>query len=353
MNLNSIHQRTRRKIFWMTLALGLAIPCLMLSCLLFGSVHIPVREVLHILSGGVSESSSWNTIILESRLPQAITALLAGAALAAGGLLLQTMFQNPLAEPSILGISSGANLGVAIVILFLGGTLGSFASFSLFGHLAVVLGAFIGAIVVLALIVWFSLKIQSNSMLLIIGIMIGFFTSGIIFILNFYASVDNIHLFVLWSMGDFSAVGLKQLPFFSITVGLGLITSLLLIKPLNALLLGEKYAANLGVSVTRARVLILLSTGLLTAAVTAFCGPVSFIGMAVPHIARLLSGSSNHKILLPLTLLTGSCMALLCNLLSILPGNSGMLPLNAITPLLGAPVIIYVILNKRKIQYFN
>lgn len=183
--------------------------------------------------------------------------------------------------------------------------------------------------------------------------MIGYLASSVISILNFYATADKVRSFVMWGLGNFSGVSLSLLPFFSLCTLTGLFLSVLLIKPLNALLLGEMYAANLGIKVKRTRALILLCTGLLTATTTAFCGPVSFIGLAVPHIARLLLGSSNHKMLLPVTLLTGACVALLCNMLMVLPGTNTLLPLNAVTPIIGAPVVIYVIVNRKNIQYFN
>lgn len=321
--------------------------------LVYGTVHIPLADVVSILQGQPAARPAWENIVLQSRLPQAVTALLAGASLAVSGLLLQTLFRNPLAGPSILGISDGANLGVALVMLYCGGSLSRLGAFSLPGHLAVVAAALVGAAAMLGLIIYFSTRVNSNSMLLIIGLMIGYMASSCISILNYYASADRVHTFVMWGMGDFSSVSAAQMPFFAGCTGLGLLLSLLLIKPLNALLLGEAYAANLGVGVKRTRVLILCCTGLLTATATAFCGPISFIGLAVPHIARLLLGTSNHKLLLPVTLLCGGCVALLCNLLTVWPGSHTILPLNAVTPLLGAPVILYVIVNRKNIHYFN
>lgn len=326
---------------------------LFIGGLVYGSVSIPLKAVTAILSGQENVQPAWSHIVLESRLPQTLTAMLAGSALAVGGLLLQTLFRNPLAGPSILGISDGANLGVAAVLLYFGGSLGSFADFPLSGYLAVIAAAFLGASVVLGLIIYFSTKVKSNVMLLIIGIMIGYMTSSLISVLNYYSSADRVHSFVMWGMGNFSGVSLQQLPFFSCCTILSLLFSILLIKPLNALLLGEMYATNLGLKVKQARIAILLCTGLLTAATTAFCGPISFIGLAVPHVARLLLGTSNHKHLVPATLLTGACVALLCNLLTVVPGSNTILPLNAVTPVLGAPVIIYVIVNRKNIQYFN
>lgn len=322
--------------------------------LMYGTVSIPLDEVVRILLGQkIEHHPAWQNIVLQSRFPQSVTALLAGASLATSGLLLQTLFKNPLAGPSILGISDGANLGVAVVMLFWGGSLGLFVGYSFVGSLAKIVAAFLGASCILGVIIYFSTKISSNVMLLIIGIMVGYIASSFISILNYYASADKVHAYVMWGMGDFSGVSNERLPFFVWCTAFGLGMAILLIKPLNALLLGEMYAANLGIHIKRIRVLILFCTGLLTATATAFCGPISFVGLAVPHIARLLLGSSNHKQLLPVTMLTGACMALLCNLMTVVPFTNLILPLNAVTPILGAPVIIYVIVNRKNIQYFN
>lgn len=325
---------------------------LFLGNLFCGSVDIPFKETLNILCGGDATKESWKFIILDSRLPQAITALLCGPALAVSGLLLQTYFNNPLAGPSILGVNSGASLGVAIVMLVLGGSMGV-GSLEFSGFMAVLAGAIAGSLLVMAILLLFSTFVKGSLTLLIIGIMIGYLTSSAISLLNFFATTEGVHSYVIWGLGSFGGVSSKQLPFFSITILIGLIASILLVKPLNALLLGERYAANLGINIRRIRNYILLTVGLLTACVTAFCGPIAFIGLAVPHISRLLLGTSNHTSLLPFTLLTGSVMALLCNLACLIPGDGGILPLNAVTPLLGAPVIIYVLVNQRKIQYFN
>ena len=339
--------RPARSVLWAVTAVVL----LWAANLFLGSVRIPFAEVWAVLTGGEASQPSWGYIVLESRLPQAVVALLSGAALAVSGLMLQTVFSNPLAGPSVLGIDSGASLGVALVMLSLGGTVGG--GLALTGYLAVVAGAFAGAASILGIIIFFSTLVRSNVMLLIIGIMVGYLTSSLISLLNFFATDEGIRSYVLWGMGDFSSVSLGQLPVFCSMLGIGLLLAALLVKPLNALLLGERYAENLGVRVKRVRLLLLVSTGLLTAVVTAFCGPISFIGLAVPHLARLMPGSSNHKLLMPLTLLTGSAVALACNLVSTLPGGSGVLPLSAITPVVGAPVIIYVIVNQKRIQYFN
>lgn len=333
--------------------LGVVLLVLFVGGLAYGAVPIPLDHVMDILLGKGSDKIAWQNIVLQSRLPQAITALLAGASLATSGLLLQTLFRNPLAGPSILGISDGANLGVAAIMLYFGGTLGQFTDWPISGYMAVILAAFVGACVILGLIIYFSAKVKNNVMLLIIGIMIGYLASSVISILNYYSSTDRVHAFVMWGLGNFSSVSLEQLPFFGTCALIGLLLTILLIKPLNALLLGEMYAANLGIRIKRTRIVILLCTGVLTATTTAFCGPISFVGLAVPHIARLMLGSSNHKMLVPVTMLTGSCVALLCNMLMVVPGSNTILPLNAVTPMLGAPVIIYVIVNRKNIQYFN
>ena len=325
------------------IAVGLTLLLLFFANILAGPVKIPLGDALGILFGKLSTQQSWNQIVLGSRLPQAVTALLGGAALAVSGLLLQTFFKNPLAGPSILGISDGANLGVALAMLYISTT----------SYLTTIAAAFIGAAAVLAVIIWFSHKVRNNVMLLIIGIMVGYLASSLISILNFNASADKVHQYVMWGMGDFGSVSMDKLPWFASFSVVGLIAALLLVKPLNALLLGESYAANLGINVRSARIGILLVTGLLTATVTAFCGPISFIGLAVPHIARLSLGSSNHRHLLPVTILVGGSIALLCNLLANLSTAGGPLPLNAMTSIVGAPVIIYVIMNRKNLGYFN
>ncbi|MFV0546895.1 MAG: iron chelate uptake ABC transporter family permease subunit [Bacteroides sp.] len=332
--------------------LGLALFILFAFNLVFGSVDIPLPIVGDILLGHPVEKESWRFIILESRLPQALTALFCGAALAVSGLMLQTAFNNPLAGPSILGINTGASLGVALVMLLFGGTI-TVGTLTFSGFLSVIIGAFVGAMAVLGLILFFSGLLKSNIMVLIIGIMIGYVTSSAISLLNFFATAEGVHSYMIWGMGNFGGVSNQQLPFFIGSVVVGLFLSILLIKPLNALLLGTRYAENLGINIYRVRNLLLLTVGLLTAVTTAFCGPIAFIGLAVPHMARLMLGTSNHNSLLPVTLLMGSVIALLCNLICILPGESGVIPLNAVTPFIGAPVIIYVIVNQRKIQYFN
>lgn len=313
--------------------------------LIYGSVSIPASQVLSILAGGTAEKASWNYIVMESRLPQAVTAILCGASLSTAGLLLQTTFRNPLAGPSILGITNGASLGVGIVMLVTGGVI-SIGDNVIVGYFAVITGAFLGAMLVIVLLLAFASMVSNNLMLLIVGIMVSYLASSLVALLNFFATADNIHNYVMWGMGSFSDVSPAQLPFFAMASIAGLALSALLIKPLNAMLLGDNYASNLGINIMRTRQMLLLATGVLTAVVTAFCGPVAFIGLAVPHIARLVTRTSNHATLLPATMLCGACIALTCNLISMFPQNT-IIPINAVTPIFGAPVIIYIICRKK------
>lgn len=317
--------------------------------LVCGSVDIPSEQVARILFGGHGDKASWDYIIMESRLPQTVTAMFCGAALSVSGLLLQTCFHNPLAGPSILGITNGASLGVAIVLLVFGGTisLSSLSTDSIaVGFIAVVIGAFIGSMLIISLLLLLSSFVKNNLMLLIVGIMVSYLTSSIVSLCNFFANADNVHSYVMWGMGSFSDVSLAFLPWFVALCVVGLVLSVLLIKPLNLLLLGEQYATNLGLNVRTTRRVILVATGVLTAVTTAFCGPVAFLGLAVPHIARLATGTSSHTVLIPATILSGAVIALVCNLVCILPENI-IIPLNAVTPIFGAPVIIYIIFKKR------
>lgn len=320
---------------------------LFLANILFGSVSIPADAVINILLGNESEKASWNYIVVESRLPQAITALLSGMALSVSGLMLQTAFRNPLADPSIFGISSGAGLGAALVMLLFGGTMTA-GQVSFSGYAAVFLGAFLGAMAVMAVVFAFSLLVRNSAMLLIVGIMIGYIASSAISLLNFFATEEGVKSYLVWGLGSFGGVSMRQLPLFTTVTILSLLSSLLLIKPLNIIQLGRSYAENLGIRTHVVRNCLLVITGILTAVVTSFCGPVSFIGLAVPHLSRMMIRTSHHGILMPVTMLTGSVVALFCNLISALPSSAGLIPLNAITPVLGAPVVIFVIMRKMR-----
>ena len=314
--------------------------------LVTGSVQIPFADVLDILCGRFTGKESWEYIILENRLPQTLTAILCGASLSVCGLVLQTAFRNPLAGPDVFGISSGAGLGVALVMLLLGGTV-STSMFTVSGFLAILTAAFVGAIVVTALILLLSTMVRNSVLLLIVGIMVGYVSSSAVSLLNFFASEEGVKSYMVWGMGNFGGVSMSHIPLFSILCLMGIGVSFLLIKPLNILLLGPQYAESLGISTRQLRNILLVVVGLLTAITTAFCGPISFIGLAIPHIARLLFRTENHQVLLPGTVLSGAAISLLCNFICYLPGESGIIPLNAVTPLIGAPVIIYVIVQRR------
>lgn len=318
-------------------------------CLFFGSVDIPLNDVINSLTGQDVEKETWRIIIVETRLPMACTAMLAGAGLSVAGLLLQTTFNNPLAGPSILGISTGSSLGVAIVMLALGGSISSTTG----TYFSVLAGALIGASIIMLVLLAFSGIVKSTTMLLIVGIMVSYLASSAISLLNFFSTQEGVHSFVIWGLGNFSGVTLDRLPIFTLLITITLSFSALFIKPLNAMLLGSRYAENLGVNIRSTRNSLLIISGTLTAIVTAFCGPIGFLGLIVPHVARLALRSSNHTILLPATALAGAAIALLCTLLSIIPASSGIIPINAITPIIGVPIIIYVIINRKKILYFN
>ena len=313
--------------------------------LIVGSVRIPLADVCDILFDKFEGKESWKYIVMENRLPQALTAMLCGASLAVCGLMLQTAFRNPLAGPDVFGISSGAGLGVAIVMLFLGGSV-STTLFTVSGFLAILTSAFIGAIVVTMIILFLSTMVRNSVLLLIVGLMVGYVSSSAVALLNFFASEEGVKSYMVWGMGNFGGVSMNHMLLFALLCLVGIIASIFLIKPLNIMLLGTQYAESLGINIRQIRNLLLVTVGLLTAVTTAFCGPISFIGLAIPHISRLLFRTDNHQILLPGTVLTGAVIALFCNLICYLPGDLGIIPLNAVTPLLGAPIIIYVIVKR-------
>ncbi|MBS4059067.1 MAG: iron ABC transporter permease [Bacteroidetes bacterium] len=324
---------------------------LFLLNILWGSVSISFAEVIGVMSGSYDGVSAANIIIIEQfRFPQAITATFAGAGLAVAGLLMQTLFRNPLADPSILGISAGASLGVALLLLSTGMVSGqALISFGWLSHIGIILASFAGAMLVLALITILSKRLMNMVSLLIAGIMIAYVAGAIVGIIKYFSHKEDLHAFVIWGLGSFSNVGLSQIPFFVIAVSLGLVASVLLMKPLNLMLLGEKYARNLGLNVKHYQTILLLVAGFLTAVITAYAGPIAFIGLAVPHLARNLFRSSDHKILIPSTIIIGAALALFCNLIARLPGFEGSLPVNSITSLIGAPVVVWIILKRQQL----
>ena len=319
--------------------------------MLIGSVEIPVMDICRILMGDES-NEIWTNIIWKSRLPQILTAIVAGAGLAVSGLQMQTVFRNPLAGPSVLGISNGSALGVAFVVL-LSGRIGgvTLSSLGYFGEAAMSVAAIIGALAVMSLILWVAQKVKGNVTLLIIGVMIGYLANAIIGVLKFLAPDEDVKSFVVWGLGSFSRVSGDEMILFVILMCILLPLSYLLVKPMNLMLLGDCYAANLGLNIRQARMMIIISSGTLVAIVTAYCGPIMFIGLAVPHLAKALFRSSDHLILMPLTALCGALLALVCNFIARMPGFEGALPVNSVTALVGAPVIAAVIFGRRKNEF--
>ena len=327
--------------------LALALPIFFGAGLFAGGVGLDAGEIMAALCG--KAESTVNFIVLDTRIPALTTAMAASAALAVAGLLMQTCFNNPLAGPSIMGISTGASLGVAVVLLALGGLLG------FWGRLAVITGAFAGAGAVLAILLFFSSFVRSADILLIIGILIGYLSSSAISLLNYFATENSAHSFVMWGMGTFAGVGPESLPLFSALSLLLICMCIPYCKSLNAMLLGSRYAESSGVDMKGTRSALLAISGALTAVVTAWCGPIGFIGLVVPHIARMMCGTANHKILLPATALAGGALGLICQIASVAPSlaTGTILPINAITPLIGVPIIIYVLLNRHRLVYFS
>ncbi len=332
------------------LLLALSIGVLFLLNLFLGSVDIPFRSIWNILWGmDEGESVIWQNIIWKSRVPQALTAMVAGAGLAVSGLQMQTVFRNPLAGPSVLGISSGASLGVAFVVL-LSGSIGGMALSRLgfMGEIALTMAAIIGALSIMALIVYVSQKVHGNVTLLIIGVMIGYVANAVIGVLKFFSVEEDIRAYVIWGLGSFARVSGNQMMVFVCIMAVLLPLSFLLIKTLNLLLLGDAYARNLGLNIKRARLQVIACSGVLVAIVTAYCGPITFLGLAVPHLCRGIFRSSDHRILMPASLLAGAALALLCNLIARMPGFEGALPVNSVTALVGAPVVVSVLFKKRR-----
>lgn len=335
--------RTRTRL-WQAASFVLLL-LLFAASLFVGSVSLPASEVCAALMGNADDTVRF--IVLESRLPQALTALLAGSALAVSGLIMQTLFANSLADPSLLGVNSGASLGAAIALLLWGGGYAMGDATALSGVLLTMVAAFVGAGFVIALLLLASRYLRGNLALLVAGVMFSFGISAVISLLSFYATADGIRTFVVWGMGDFSAVPFERLPFLAVAVLLPAFGVLLHGRSLNALLLGQDYATNLGISAKRVRTRLLFLTGMLTAAVTSMCGPISFIGLAVPHIVRLIYRTADHKRLVPATLCWGGIVALVSLLLCHLPGEQGTLPLASVTPLLGVPVVFYILVRRR------
>ncbi len=332
------------------LALTLAMVACLLASLAGGSVAIPWLDVVHILSGGDVDNPAWAGIVMRIRLPKALTAILAGAALAVSGLLMQTLFRNPLAGPFVLGVSAGASLGVAIVLLTVGaGASQLLAGLGLVGDFGLVAAASLGSGAALALVMIAARRVSTLT-LLILGVLFGYATSALVTVLIHFSLAERIQSYITWTFGSFGGVTWSQLQVLAPTLVVGLSLAFLAAKPLNALLLGESYAATMGVAVTPARWLILISTALLAGGVTAFCGPIGFLGIAVPHLVRGVFRVADHRVLIPASALAGATVALLSDLVAQLPGRQAVLPLNAVTALIGAPIIGVIILRRRSLD---
>jgi iron complex transport system permease protein len=336
------------KIFFALFSLLLVIS--IISSLMLGSVSIPLEKVLRILLGFTVEKQSWVTIVLQYRAPKVITALLAGSALAISGLMMQTLFHNPLADPYILGVSSGASLGVSIVVLGVG-TTGSFlmAGIGLFGDLGIAAASFLGSLLILLFILLISRRAKTSTMMLLIGLMISYITSSFVSLLIYFSLPEKVQTYLSWTFGSFGGVTWSQIKIILPTLIAGFIIAIGLSKSLNALLLGENYAQTMGMSIKRTRLWIIISASLLTGIITAFCGPIGFLGIAIPHIARAVFKTADHKILIPASFLLGGIMAIISDIIAQMPGNQQVLPINVVTAVLGAPVVVWVLLrNQRK-----
>ena len=341
--MNSSRKHTKYFIF----LLVLLILCFFINISL-GSVSIPFKDIFNSLTGGIASKDSWQTIILNFRLPKAITAIMVGSGLAICGLLMQTLFRNPLAGPFVLGISSGASLGVAILILGSGLFGGVFVSIA-FSNWALAIAASLGSFFVLLAVIIAANRIRNTMSILIIGLMFGSLTSAVISVLSYFSEAEQIQQYMFWSFGSLGNLTWTELTVFSVIYFIGMLSTFTIIKPLNSFLLGENYAKSLGINIKKSRNIILLITSLLTGVITAFSGPIAFIGLAIPHIAKMIFVTSNHKILLPASAFIGAIALLICDSIAQLPTSEFTLPINAITSLFGAPVVIWLLVRKKKI----
>lgn len=341
------HSRTYSLSF---VLIALALLLALLLNISSGSVNIPFKSIWVALTGGATEVESWNYIIWNYRVPKAFTSILVGGGLALSGLLMQTLFRNPLAGPFVLGISSGASLGAALLLM--GFSLFSgVAMLSVFNDISVVIAASIGSFLVLLVVMVVANRVKDTMALLIIGLMFGSITSAIVSVMAYFTSAENLQRFIFWSFGSVGNLSSQQVVLLAIIVGLGTLLSLLSIKKLNAFLLGENYAQSLGISLKKSRLIIIIATGLLAGGVTAFAGPIAFVGLAVPHLTRQIFDTMEHRTLIPAVFLYGAILMLLCDTIAQLPNSANVLPINAITSLVGAPVVIWLLVRKRKILF--
>ena len=351
MNSSSLFPKLGLRTWIVVLLIVILVVAFILS-LTLGSVRIPPEQVLRILTGGDPDKASWTDVIFKFRLPKAVTAMLVGAALSVAGLQMQTLFRNPLADPFILGVSSGASLGVALVVLGTGAgsTLSFITGLNAFGDLSLAIAASLGSGLVLSAVLIVSRRVQNTLTLLILGLMFGYLTNAIVSLLIYFSQPERVQAFSLWAAGSFGGVTWNQMRVFSPVILSGLLISYVMIKPLNALLLGDEYARSLGLNVRRARFWIILSASLLAGVSTAFCGPVWFVGVAVPHVARSLLNTADHRSLLPASMLMGASFALVADVIAQSPGSQYVLPLNVVMSLFGVPIILWVILRQKQLR---
>lgn len=316
--------------------------------LALGSVMLPLDQVWGALVGDDTTPVIAQNIVLKSRLPQTITAMLAGAGLAVSGLLMQTIFRNPLAGPTVLGISNGASLGVALIVL-LNGAIGSqaLATIGVRGEMATIVASIMGAIGIMLIIIYVSSRVTSTVTLLVFGVMVGYVANALIGVLKFFSIEEDVRTFVVWGLGSFARVSPDRLMPFVYMMAVALVLSIPLAKRLNIMLLGDLYARNLGLNVRRTRTLAVISSSVLCAIVTSYCGPIAFLGLAVPHLCRGLFGSSDHRVLLPGCMVVGAALSLLCNIMARMPGFEGVLPINSVAALIGAPIVCWVLFKKK------
>ena len=351
MNSSSLFPKLGLRTWIVVLLIAILVVAFILS-LTLGSVRIPPEQVLRILTGGEPDKASWTDVIFKFRLPKAVTAMLVGAALSVAGLQMQTLFRNPLADPFILGVSSGASLGVALVVLGTGAgsTLSFITGLNAFGDLSLAIAASLGSGLVLGAVLIVSRRVQNTLTLLILGLMFGYLTNAIVSLLIYFSQPERVQAFSLWAAGSFGGVTWNQMRVFSPVILSGLLISYVMIKPLNALLLGDEYARSLGLNVRHARFWIILSASLLAGVSTAFCGPVWFVGVAVPHVARSLLNTADHRALLPASMLMGASFALVADVIAQSPGSQYVLPLNVVMSLFGVPIILWVILRQKQLR---
>ncbi|MEM7380001.1 MAG: iron ABC transporter permease [Bacteroidota bacterium] len=315
-----------------------------------GSVNIPLKDTLSALIGGEVQSESWRYIIWNYRIPKAVTAILIGSGLSLSGLLMQTLFRNPLAGPFVLGISAGASLGAALLIMG-SSVFSGLISYNIANDVSLAIASSLGSFVVLLAVVAVASKVRDTMALLIIGLMFGSITAAIVTVLSYFTGAEKLQQFIFWSFGSVGNLSWAQISLLLVLIVVGIVLSILAIKPLNAFLLGENYARSMGVAIQKSRYMIIIAAGLLAGTITAFAGPIAFIGLAVPHLTRQIFDTTNHRILLPAVLLYGAIILLLCDTLAQLPSSSYILPINAITSLVGAPVVIWLLIRKRKMMF--